>query len=207
MGSVDEGLFRKEALERNFSPERLEEAVRINTAASRVGLLAMLLLCLLFAAWSLVGRIATRVEGEGVLLPVPGKALLEMQLYLPPASGKRVRPGMPVNIEIAGLPRERWGTLAGRVVSISDLPVSHESMLATLGDDGLASRFSAKAMPFVAVVELATDPQRPGAYVWLGGEGAQAQLGRGAVGTGKVTIEERAPVDFLLPFLRTRPGA
>ncbi|EYR80219.1 MULTISPECIES: NHLP bacteriocin system secretion protein [unclassified Shinella] len=419
MSALDEGLFRKEALERNFSPERLEEAVRINTTAGRVGLFAMLLLFLLFAVWGLVGRIPARVEGQGILLlaggqiidaaalvsgtlvttasrvgeavaadavlaridqpdvrlsfeaasqrverlrdnlkaveenedrvlaarkanagalraayrekmvdsvrrrdtylaqltrqeklasagavtttklqqtreaveeanqalsstraalleldaalitahaerlrrlqdlrqdllretadrdqlrqklddfgkvvaPAGGRLIewkapsgaqvaagtpvasvatgtgpLQMQLYLPPASGKRVRQGMPVNIEIAGLPREQWGTLQGTVVSVSDFPATREGMFATLRNDGLVSRFSAKGTPFVAVVELAADPDTPGGYLWRGGHGPDEPPGQGAIGTGKVTIEERAPIDFLLPFLRTLTG-
>lgn len=75
MSALDEGLFRKEALERNFSPERLEEAVRINTTAGRVGLFAMLLLFLLFAVWGLVGRIPARVEGQGILLLAGGQII------------------------------------------------------------------------------------------------------------------------------------
>lgn len=420
MSAHDESLFRKEALENRLSPERLQEAVRINTTASRVGLFAMLVLCVLFGIWGVVGRIPARVEGQGILLlaggqiidvvalasgslaagdsdvggeitagtvlaqirqpdaqlsfdeakrrterlqrnlqeaednenrvmaarqanaaalraayaekmadatrrrgtytaqlerqqklansgamavanlqqtreqvdqanqelsstraslleldatliaaeaerqrrlhdlqqelsrevsereklrqqldefgkvkalsagrlvewkvpsgthvqagtPVAsiatGKGHLQMQLYLPPASGKRVRPGMPVNIEISGLPREQWGTLGGTVISVSDFPATREGMLATLRNEGLVTRFSAKGMPFVALVELRTDPGIPGGYVWQGGRGPGEPPGQGAIGTGKVTIEERAPITFALPFLRKMTGA
>lgn len=141
-------------------------------------------------------------SGTPVASIATGDGGLEMRLFLPPASGKRVRPGMRVDIEIAGLPREQWGTLTGHVRSVSDFPATREGMRAILQNDTLVSSFSGEGAPFTAVVTLDPDPSAPSGYRWVGGPGPGQALSHGAIGKAKVTIEERAPIDFLVPMIR-----
>ncbi|MBC2774551.1 NHLP bacteriocin system secretion protein [Rhizobium sp. AQ_MP] len=141
-------------------------------------------------------------SGTPVASIATGDGLLEMRLFLPPASGKRVRPGMRVDIEISGLPREQWGTLTGHVRSVSDFPATREGMRAILQNDTLVSSFSGDGAPFTAVVTLDPDPSAPSGYRWVGGPGPGQALSHGAIGKAKVTIEERAPIDFLVPMIR-----
>lgn len=146
-------------------------------------------------------------SGTPVASIATGDGGLEMRLFLPPASGKRVRPGMRVDIEISGLPREQWGTLTGHVRSVSDFPATREGMRAILQNDELVSSFSADGAPFTAVVTLDPDPLAASRYRWVGGPGPAQLLSHGAIGKAKVTIEERAPIDFLMPMLRKLTSA
>lgn len=145
--------------------------------------------------------------GTPVASIATGDGGLEMRLFLPPASGKRVRPGMRVDIEISGLPREQWGTLTGRVRSVSDFPATREGMRAILQNDTLVSSFSGDGAPFTAVVTLDPDPSAASGYRWVGGPGPRQLLSHGAIGKAKVTIEERAPIDFLVPMIRKLTSA
>lgn len=150
----------------------------------------------------------TQVQaGTPIASIATGSGALEMQLFLPPASGKRVSPGMRVDIEISGLPREQWGTLSGHVVSVSDFPATREGMRALLQNDTLVSSFSAQGAPFTAVIALDRDPESPSGYRWAGGPGPGQALSHGAIGKGKVTIEERAPIEFLVPLVRKLTSA
>lgn len=146
-------------------------------------------------------------SGTPVASIATGDGGLEMRLFLPPASGKRVRPGMRVDIEISGLPREQWGTLTGRIRSVSDFPATREGMRAILQNDTLVSSFSGDGAPFTAVVTLDPDTSAASGYRWVGGPGPGQVLSHGAIGKAKVTIEERAPIDFLVPILRKLTSA
>ncbi|MFN7089134.1 MAG: NHLP bacteriocin system secretion protein [Allorhizobium sp.] len=146
-------------------------------------------------------------SGAPVASIATGDGGLELRLFLPPASGKRVRPGMRVDIEISGLPREQWGTLTGHVRSVSDFPATREGMRAILQNDTLVSSFSSDGAPFTAVVTLDADPSAASGYRWVGGPGPAQALSLGAIGKAKVTIEERAPIDFLVPMLRRLTSA
>jgi HlyD family secretion protein len=128
-------------------------------------------------------------------------------LYVPPAQGKRIEPGMPVYIELGGMQKEQWGTLVGHVRSVSDFPATREGMQAVLQNDGLVSRFSKEGSPFAVVVELDHDTATVSGYRWSGGTGALASLSAGTTGTAKVTIDSRKPISFLLPFVRKVFGA
>ncbi len=151
-----------------------------------------------FGAFAPAGsRVASIVSGEGSL---------QFMLYVPPAQGKRVTPGLPVHVELGGLEKEQWGTLVGRVLSVSEFPATREGMLAVLQNDGLVSRFSKDGAPFAVVVELERDAATASGYRWSGGMGAAATLSAGTTGAAKVTIDSRKPVSFLLPLIRKGLG-
>ncbi len=65
-------LFRQESLEQVQSPDRFDELLRITSPR---GWIALLTFCMLIAAglvWSIFGRIATRVDGIGMLMDPRG---------------------------------------------------------------------------------------------------------------------------------------
>ena len=72
---MSEDIFRKSALERLSSPEQLD---RLVTVTSPKTWLALLMLCVIVAAaiaWSIFGRLPTRVEGNGILISNGGRVV------------------------------------------------------------------------------------------------------------------------------------
>jgi HlyD family secretion protein len=61
--------FRKAALERLSSPERLDEMMRVTSPKAWVALWAAAFLILIAIVWSIFGKIPERVDGVGILLP------------------------------------------------------------------------------------------------------------------------------------------
>ncbi|MDH6233111.1 HlyD family secretion protein [Mesorhizobium soli] len=146
-------------------------------------------------------------SGTRVASVAAGEGSLQFMLYVPPAQGKRIKAGMPVNVELGGLEKENWGTLVGRILSVSEFPSTPEGMQAVLQNDVLVTRFAKEGAPFAAVVELERDETTASGYRWSGGTGASAELSAGTTGTAKVTVDSRTPVSFLLPLLRKALGA
>ncbi len=61
-------VFRQAALDRLASPERLDELMQVTGPRAWLALLALGLLLATLVGWGIMGRINTRVEGQGILL-------------------------------------------------------------------------------------------------------------------------------------------
>ncbi|KQN78276.1 NHLP bacteriocin system secretion protein [Devosia sp. Leaf64] len=145
--------------------------------------------------------------GRPVASVASGEGQLQFMLYVPPGEAKRITTGMTVNVELEGFKKEQWGTLVGEVVSVSPFPATPEGILAVTQNTTLVGKFSQGGAPFAVVVQLIPDPSSPSGYQWSGGSGATTPLSAGTLGGGKVTVETRSPLSFVLPFLRQAGGA
>ena len=61
-------LFRKSAIEKLASPERLDVLMQVTSPVGwvAIGTVAFILACAI--VWSVVGSIPTRIDGQGILL-------------------------------------------------------------------------------------------------------------------------------------------
>ena len=69
---ADKQLFRKQALDKLQSPDRLNEMVKITSAYSWLMLLGVAIIFVYFMIWSVVGKLPTAVNGQGILLQSGG---------------------------------------------------------------------------------------------------------------------------------------
>ena len=65
---ADRSVFRQDALDRLASPERLDELMQVTGPKAWIALSALGVLLVTLGAWGILGRINTRVEGQGILL-------------------------------------------------------------------------------------------------------------------------------------------
>jgi pyruvate/2-oxoglutarate dehydrogenase complex dihydrolipoamide acyltransferase (E2) component len=75
--------FRKAALERLSSPERLDELLEVTTPRGWLALLALCAVILVAAIWGILGSVPTLVKGQGVLMRANSLRTVEA-----PVSGK-----------------------------------------------------------------------------------------------------------------------
>lgn len=68
MSNASERIFRAAAIERLSSPEQLDQLVRITRPFDWAAVLAIGLALIAVVVWSLVGQIATRTPGDGILI-------------------------------------------------------------------------------------------------------------------------------------------
>ena len=147
---------------------------------------------------------------------VPGMALGRLQamdpnqtqpntgvIYFAVAQGKQIRPGMEIMITPDTIKRERFGSIRGAVTEVSPLPVSREGAIAAVGNPDIVDTLMTEGTGHLAVtVELQTDSDTPSGYVWSSSQGPEQPLTLGTTLTARVTVEERAPITFLMPLLR-----
>jgi HlyD family secretion protein len=125
---------------------------------------------------------------------------LELVLYVPPRHRKDVKPGMPVQVEPASLPKDAYGTLIGQVTAISELPTPPEAMLAVLQNEDLVRRLSADGPPYVVRVRLAREPD--GSLASSSGRTPGVAITPRTLAQATVTVGEDRPIALAIPLFR-----
>src|SRR5580658_83024 len=69
---MNTGIFRKKSLEQLSSPERLDELMQVTSSRLWIAGSTLALLVLFALVWGVFGTIATKVQGQGVLLKSGG---------------------------------------------------------------------------------------------------------------------------------------
>ena len=120
-------------------------------------------------------------------------------LYLPPRDGKRVKAGMPVEIDLTTVRREEFGYVLGTVTDVAPLPATFEGMRRTLQNDKLVEQLSGEGAPFQATVALQLDPATPSGFKWSTSRGAEIDINAGTLFEGQVVVRHLRLVSFLAP--------
>jgi len=194
--------------------DRMQSQFRVNDARRLVEQLA--------ADLDRGSRILSPADGRVVEVKVSGGSVLavgtpvieietsgerlEATIYVPPDRGKDVRPGMQVHIEPTMIAREEYGAIIGRVIAISEFPVTPQGMSADLHNDTLVKRFSESGAPYAAKVRLEGDASTVSGYRWSSGKGPPLRLSAGTLTRAEVTTREQAPIGLVIPLLRRLSG-
>jgi HlyD family secretion protein len=128
---------------------------------------------------------------------------LQVVLYVPTSEGKKLRTGMTARVAPATVRKEEYGTLLGRVAEISEFPVTREGMASVLQNSTLVERFSARGAPYMARIDLTTDPGTPSGYAWTSALGPDQGISAGTTARAEITVREIPPIVLLMPFLQT----
>jgi len=124
-------------------------------------------------------------------------AELEAVIYLPVAVGQSVRTGMPVEIVPPSVRKEEYGFMTGRVVSVSDFPVTEEEMLRVVGNEQLVRLLSGGTPSLEVRAALTLDPTTYSGFRWSSSEGPPIKLTPGTLCTANVILGERSPISLL----------
>ncbi len=125
---------------------------------------------------------------------------LEAIIFVPVEQGGLLRVGMEAQIQPTALHREEHGFLLGRVVSVSEYPVTKESMRAILGNEALVAEFAGRGAPLMVKVDLIRDLESDSGYRWSGREGPASILHSGTAVQGSVVVKREPPISKLIPL-------
>lgn len=127
---------------------------------------------------------------------------LEAIIYVPVEQGKRIKPGMEVNISPSTVKKEESGFMLGNVVSVSEYPISARGMLRTLGNSELAQQLSGEGAPIEVRVELVRDKGTVSGYKWSTPKGPPIVVDGGTFCMGEVKVEQKRPISMVMPFIK-----
>lgn len=156
------------------------------------------------------GRVAEIKAAVGAVLsagvPVlsirPATETLEALIYVPPADGKRIVPGMEVLVSPSSARKEEYGSIRGRIAEVAAFPASLQGMVAVLQSPDLAEAFSSDGPPYASRVSLDGDPLTASGLAWTSSRGASRTVSSGTLVDVEIKIESRPPITLVAPALR-----
>lgn len=128
--------------------------------------------------------------------------------YYSVADGKKIQSEMEMQITPRTVKRERFGGIVGKVTQVSAFPIAKEAAINTVGNaevvEGLVADNQEGLIQVVATLE--PDEQTYSGYEWSSSAGPQIEISSGTTTTTRVKVEERSPITFVLPILRSISG-
>lgn len=131
-------------------------------------------------------------------------------LYIPVEKGKRVEQGMTIQLAPNGVDVSESGSLIGVVRSVSQYPVSSQSITQKLVNDHLVQWIAATQKSALMEVrfDLVKDADSESGYLWTSVVGEHKPITAGSFVTGSIIIERRPPLEKvfykLSQWLRSR---
>lgn len=133
-------------------------------------------------------------------------AALEALIYVPATDGKRVTPGMVVQIAPATVRPEEFGFLLGKVTYVSDLPASAHGMQRVLKNETLVNTLAHGTPPHEVHVDLLPDMAAGSGYQWTTAKGPPMKIQSGTLASAAIIVESRRPIEMVVPFFRKASG-
>ncbi|MDA7534606.1 NHLP bacteriocin system secretion protein [Verrucomicrobia bacterium] len=124
--------------------------------------------------------------------------------FFPVKDGKRIRRGMQVLLTPTTVKRERFGGMIGKVTKVSAFPITREAAINRVGSKELTSSLMSDGAMIEVEVKLtpAKNSESVSQYEWSS-KNPPVAVNQGMVTMDRIAIEERAPITYLMPLLRS----
>ncbi|MGR3434344.1 MAG: NHLP bacteriocin system secretion protein [Shimia sp.] len=117
--------------------------------------------------------------------------------------GKKLRPGMTVELVPATARRERDSYMLGDVRRVADLPSSRESLQAALRNAQLVGDISQAGAPYQVDVILRRDPDTVSGFAWANGRGLAAEVEAGTLLQAQAIVDRIPIIALVVPQAET----
>lgn len=142
--------------------------------------------------------------GQGVSLAsleFAGEDVLqEVVMYVSPADGKRIQPGMTAQIAPVTAQVEEHGFLLGHVAAVNEFPATYAGMLRVLGSEELIQALGITGAPIEVRLALVTDERTPSGYRWSSSQGPNFAISSGTLAAATITVDNQRPINLVLPL-------
>jgi HlyD family secretion protein len=160
------------------------------------------------------GRVLEILADRGDVVN-PGAPILSIEvvsedlmavLFVPASSGKRVQPGMVVQVAPSTVKREEYGAILGRVTWVADFPSTSRGMTRLLGNEALVNKLMTEGPPIQVDVALERDPSTPTGFRWSSSRGPAVKISSGTLADGSVVVSKDRPMRLVIPTIREKLG-
>jgi HlyD family secretion protein len=131
---------------------------------------------------------------------------LEGIVYFTVGDGKRVEVGDRIQVTPDTVERARYGGIEGVVRAVSPLAVTADEVSNLIGNREIAEGLLGGGHRIQVLAELARDAATPSGLKWSSSRGPDEAISAGTTTTARVAVEERRPLGFVLPALRSATG-
>ena len=154
------------------------------------------------------GQVVSPGTRLGVIESENSSSKLVAITYFSIADGKKIQPGMNMQITPQTVKRERFGGILGTVSTVSSFPITEEAAANEVGNLEIIKSLTTNQPEGLMQVfaHLKTDTNTFSGYQWSSSEGPQLKISSGTTTTVRIKLEDRRPITFLLPVLREYTG-
>ncbi len=124
----------------------------------------------------------------------------EVIMYVSPAEGTRIQPGMTAKIAPITAQVEEHGFLLGRVESVSGFPATNAGILRTLGSEELMQALGITSAPIEVRIALLPDEHTPSGYRWSSSTGPAFTINSGTLAAATIIVDHQRPINMVLPL-------
>jgi len=153
------------------------------------------------------GQVLSRGIRLGIIEAEHSDQALVSLLYFPIKDGKQLRAGMTVQITPDNIKREQFGSLLGKLESVSPFPVTRQSIATAIGSNEIAAGLTFNGGQVGAIARLQLDPTSQTGYRWSSSKSPDLSLSAGTTVSVRVILGEQPPIAFVLPMLRSITGS
>jgi HlyD family secretion protein len=145
------------------------------------------------------------VASAGAVLATVGQGgagKLEVMALLSGNTRKRVLVGMQAHVVPDGTKKEEYGSMRGRVTSVSDGDVSIEHVEQILHNAQLTNSLFGDGSPLLARIDLTPAKENRSGFTWWSGTGPPYKITPGTIATVDIIVDEVRPITLVIPALR-----
>lgn len=151
-----------------------------------------------------VGKIVS--EGASVASITTLGEGLDALVFMLPHEGQRVSSGMQALITPTTIEKEEYGSMAGKVLSVSEFPEAAETLIALLHNKELANQFVNSGAPIGIRLRIARDPNTFSGYKWSSSQGPNKKILPGTLADVRITVREQPPMTLIIPAFKKLLG-
>jgi len=159
------------------------------------------------------GRVLEISISEGKLISRGSKILtmerigqdikdLEGVIYVSPIDGKKVKPGMKVEISPTNVKQEEYGFMLGIVTRVAEFPATPQGMMKILQNKNLVKALSGEGAPIEVRVTLIPSSKTYSGYKWSSKDGPPIKIHSGTLCFATIVVKEQPPITLVIPLLK-----
>ncbi len=127
---------------------------------------------------------------------------LEGVIYVSPVDGKKIKPGMKVEISPANVKQEEYGFMLGIVTRVSQFPSTPQGMMRILQNENLVKTLSGGGAPIEINATLVPSSKTFSGYRWSSKDGPPIKIRSGTLCFSSIVVKEQPPVTLVIPLLK-----
>lgn len=118
--------------------------------------------------------------------------------------GKRIRPGMKIDVSPSIVKQEEYGYIQGIVTYVSKYPATPQHIQAIFQNQNLTQSFSKMEAPIEVKVRLIPDIRTVSGYKWSSSKGPDRTFEAGILCSGAVTVNAQRPIALVIPLVKKK---
>lgn len=124
-------------------------------------------------------------------------------VYMTSGLGKRVRPGMIMQVSPGTAEVYDYGYIVAKVAAVGEAPASQQAMLSILGNNQrLVETFTEEGAPITVEADLELDAKTKSGFRWSSSKGPPFEIRSGTLCSARVITQEQPPITLVVPLLK-----